>query len=105
MARTREKADKNSVDRVMVREHIEAIGKPIVVKALAPVWDNSTDDTKTILSNYFSGERTINATKFVQLLEVVFRLRFEMEKRVAMKLGEMDVVAKKEPARPAIAVA
>lgn len=105
MARAREKTDTNSVDRMMVKEHIDAIGKPVVVKALAPVWNNSTDDTKTILSNYFSGERTINATKFAQLLGVLLTLRFEAEKRVMLRVGTVIVTAKKEPERQAVAEA
>lgn len=67
-----QEARRSSPDRALVRERIAAIGQAEVARLVAADWDvKNPRDASTMISKYLSGERTINATAYVQLLSVL----------------------------------
>lgn len=76
-----ERSDPNTPDRVLVRDRIQQVGRPLVVKTLVDSgWGvSSVDSAKTKLANYLSGERTINATDYVILVNVVFQVQMTLD--------------------------
>lgn len=81
MSKEKSRSDTNSPDRVLVREWIARVGRPLVVKTLVESgWGvNSVDSAATKLTNYLSGERTINATDYVILVRVLFAAQEPLE--------------------------
>jgi len=67
-----QEARRDSPDRALVRERIALIGQDKVGRLVAADWDvKNPRDASTMISKYISGERTINATAYVQLLGVL----------------------------------
>ncbi len=67
-----QEARRTSPDRALVRERITEVGQAEVARLVAADWDvRNPRDASTMLSKYLSGERTISATAYVQLLGVI----------------------------------